>query len=128
MPVQVLLSFPVVCSPCRNSTRSEGATDIDIKPWADSVGKPIIIGEFGAKEAYTLTDRAGNTITISTEQAFADRLDAIVKNKIQLSALWVFDFDEQNETSGEFWNCTFSNSRSYMLDAIIEANNSFKNQ
>ncbi|MBT7095619.1 MAG: cellulase family glycosylhydrolase [Bacteroidetes bacterium] len=93
-----------------------------IKPWADSVGKPIVVGEFGAKEDYNITNQEGDTVTISTKQAFTERIDAILENKIQLSALWVFDFDEQNENSGNYWNVTFLNSRSYMLDAIVKAN------
>jgi len=92
-----------------------------IKPWSEAVGKPICIGEFGAKEDYTFMDN-GIEITITKDKLFQDRINSIVKHKIQLSALWVYDFDGQDEASGNFWNCTFTNSRSYMLDAIIKAN------
>ena len=92
-----------------------------IKPWSEAVGKPICIGEFGAKEDYTFMDN-GIEITITKDKLFQDRINSIVKHKIQLSALWVYDFDGQDEASGNFWNCTFTNSRSYMLDAIKKAN------
>lgn len=93
-----------------------------IKPWSVEVGKPIFIGEFGAKTECRYLDENGTTITLTTEESFQSKVDAIVDNRIQLSALWVYDFDDQNEASGNFWNITFSNSRSYQLQAIIDAN------
>ena len=97
-----------------------------IKPWADEAGKPICIGEFGAKEDYTFYDSdLGEMVTITKDELFNNRIASILKYKIQLSALWVYDFDGQDEASGNFWNCTFDNSRSYMLDAIAKANKEF---
>jgi len=92
-----------------------------IQPWAKAAGKPICIGEFGAKEDYTFISN-GKEVTITMDELFQNRINSIIKYKIQLSALWVYDFNEQDEASGNFWNCTFTNSRSYMLDAIVKAN------
>ncbi|MDD5053130.1 MAG: cellulase family glycosylhydrolase [Sulfuricurvum sp.] len=74
--------------------------------------KALFIGEFGAPETLGATVAA---------QKFQDLLNAIIDNKVQLAALWVFDFSSQEGTD----NVTPTNSRKYMLDAIIKANAQF---
>lgn len=70
--------------------------------------KPLFIGEFGVSENYS-----GDKVA-----KFNDFIKAIVENKVQLSALWVFDFSYQ----GRDWNVTQTNIRNYQLEAIIAAN------
>ncbi|MEN8202846.1 MAG: cellulase family glycosylhydrolase [Bacteroidota bacterium] len=74
--------------------------------WSAEFGKPLFIGEFGENE------NAENT-----KQIFEERINTIVSHRVQLSAAWVYDLSWMTE-----WNITFENSRSYMLDRIIEAN------
>ncbi|MEN8156883.1 MAG: cellulase family glycosylhydrolase [Bacteroidota bacterium] len=88
-----------------------GITDYDVlvgkfMAWSAEFGRPLFIGEFGANEDYA-----------GTEQTYQDRINTIVGHKVQLSAVWNFDMAYQTE-----WSITFENSRSYMLDRIIEAN------
>lgn len=74
--------------------------------------RPLFIGEFGADRslgAYEATK-------------FNEYLSSIISHKIQLSALWVFDYSPQNDS----WNITISNSRKYQLDAINKANMEFQ--
>ncbi|MDD5053129.1 MAG: cellulase family glycosylhydrolase [Sulfuricurvum sp.] len=73
----------------------------------------LFVGEFGAPKTL------GATLEV---QKFQDLLNAIIDNKVQLSALWVFDLSSQDATE----NVTPTNSRKYMLDAIIKANADFR--
>jgi len=71
--------------------------------------RSLFIGEFGSPISLGATVEA---------QKFQELLEAIIVNKVQLSALWVFDFTPQDAE----WNVTSTNSRKYQLDAIINAN------
>lgn len=75
--------------------------------------KPLFVGEFGA---------SGNTETAREE--FTKYLDAIIKAGVPLAALWVYDYGGQDDS----WNVTPTNSRSYQLDAIAEANRRLRGQ
>jgi hypothetical protein len=75
---------------------------------AQVVKKPLFVGEFGVPGA----------ATAESKQKFAAILAAIETNRVPLSALWVFDFDDQ---AGD-WNVTATNGRSWQLDAIQQAN------
>jgi hypothetical protein len=75
---------------------------------AQVLKKPLFVGEFGVPGA-------------STEESktkFAAILTAIETNRVPLSALWVFDFDGQAKD----WNVSPTNTRSWQLDAIQQAN------
>lgn len=90
-----------------------------MQKFSNEVGKPIFIGEFGARL------QKSHITESMLRPMFEDRLNAIVDNKIQLSAIWVFDRpgSEDDKT-----NTTFTNDRSYILEALIKANNQMKNQ
>jgi hypothetical protein len=75
---------------------------------AQAAKKPLFVGEFGVPGAAT-----GESKT-----KFAAILSAIETNRVTLSALWVFDFDDQAKD----WNVTGTNDRSWQLDAIRQAN------
>jgi hypothetical protein len=68
--------------------------------------KALFVGEFGVFDAQNETEQ------------FRTLLAAIEDAKVPLAALWVYDFDGQNRD----WNITWTNKRSYQLQAIIEAN------
>lgn len=75
--------------------------------------QPLFVGEFGSPK------------TLGTEmeaKKFYKLLNALIDNKVQLAALWVFDFSPQDAD----WNITPTNSRKYQLDEIIKANAKFK--
>ena len=76
-----------------------------------SLNKPLFVGEFGVP---------GN----SPEQAseFRLHLKAIFDQQISLAALWVLDCSEQQELT-----VTATNSRSWQLDLIADANKSLRN-
>lgn len=93
---------------------SAGANDLPgliatANRYARKFGKPLFIGEFGASNKY------GKDVERST---FEKIITAIETNQIPLSALWVFDFPQQDKD----WNITFDNDRTYMLHLIAEAN------
>ncbi len=73
---------------------------------ARQLNKPLFVGEFGSKGQ-------------SPEEAakFRRLLDSIIKSEVPLAAAWVFDYPNQPE-----FNITAENARSWMLDAIAEAN------
>jgi len=75
--------------------------------------RALFVGEFGSPK------------TLGTElesQKFHELLNAVIDNKVQLAALWVFDFSSQDAD----WNITPTNSRKYQLDEVIKANAQFK--
>jgi hypothetical protein len=80
-----------------------------LKQLSDRHGKPLFIGEFGASQ---------NVNAAEEQKLFMEIVDAIVFNKIPLSAMWVFDLPLQDKD----WNVTFENRRAYMLDRVFEAN------
>lgn len=76
---------------------------------AKKEGKPLFIGEFGAsKELGAKKEKA----------YFFEFLNIIEQQHIPLSAVWVYDFQNQDKD----WNITADNDRAYMLEAIKEAN------
>ncbi len=75
--------------------------------------RPLFIGEFGASKLLGTETEA---------QKFYQVLKAIIDNKVQLSALWVFDFSYQDAD----WNITPTNSRKYQLEEIVKANTQLK--
>lgn len=97
-----------------------------LKKWSDEDGKPLFVGEFGIQDWWLKDPEPGTwqcwTRKPDVKAEFKKRVDAIVDNDIQLSAYWVYDFPPQDS----FTNSTFDNSRSYMLDMIIDGNKEFK--
>jgi hypothetical protein len=59
---------------------------------------------------------------VDVKEAFTERLNAIVENKVPLSAFWVYDHSGQKGS----WNITFDNERAYMIDMVLEANETLK--
>ena len=45
-------------------------------------------------------------------------IKAIKDNNVPLSALWVYDYSEQDKE----WNVSYDNNRKYMLQMITETN------
>ena len=70
--------------------------------------KPLFIGEFGVPNSYT------NQV----QSVYKRMIKAIKKNKVPLSALWVYDYSDQDKE----WNVTYENNRKFMLQTISEAN------
>ena len=54
----------------------------------------------------------------TTKEQFAGILRAIETNRVPLAALWVYDFSSQAKD----WNVTATNTRSWQLEAVREAN------
>ena len=80
---------------------------------ANIEAKPLFVGEFGAPK------------TMGSQKAkkyFFEILKAIEEHNIPLSAVWVFDFPDQDAD----WNVTADNEREYMLKAIKKANSRIK--
>jgi hypothetical protein len=93
------------------------ATDIDgeikaAQDFALAAKKPLFEGEFGVSKEYPLDQLA----------TFNEYINAIEKYKVPLSAIWVYDFDDQSND----WNITFENDRSYMLDIITNLQAKFE--
>jgi hypothetical protein len=88
--------------------------------WSEEIGKPLFIGEWGASESWLEEGQTWNTVDV--EEAFTERLHAIVENKVSLSAFWVYDLEGQTNS----WNITFDNERAYMIDMVLEANEKLK--
>jgi len=82
---------------------------------ARELKRPLFVGEFGSPKTLGAEMEA---------QKFNESLAAVITNKVQLSALWVFDLSSQDAD----WNVTPTNSRKYQLDEIIKANASFSAQ
>jgi hypothetical protein len=72
-------------------------------------GKPLFIGEFGTESDIKVGEQR--------RQEFFDVLDAMVVNRVQLAAFWVFDFSAQAMDSATPWN-----DNAYILDALKKAN------
>ena len=76
---------------------------------SEAAHKPLDIEEFGA---------LGTVGGIDEQANFEEILNAIVKAKVPLASLWVYDFSFQNST----WNITPNNARAYQLNDVIKAN------
>jgi hypothetical protein len=72
------------------------------------LGKPLLVGEFGAPAAGTN----------SNPGQFREWLDALDTSGVPLAALWVFDFAGQAKD----WNVTSENSRREQLRLIATMN------
>ena len=103
--------------PNTNNFYSGMATNIDgeikvAQEFALSAKKPLFVGEFGVSKKYPLDHL----------ETFNEFINAIEKYKVPLSAIWVYDFDDQSND----WNITFENDRSYMLDIITNLQAKFE--
>jgi len=77
-------------------------------------GRPFFLGEFGTNNATLGNDGA--------KQKFIQITDAILQNRVPLSAAWAFDLFQQTST----FNITEINSRSYQLDILKSMNKTMK--
>ncbi len=84
--------------------------------WSKEIGKPLFVGEWGASREWLNEGKTWNTVDV--KDAFEERLDGIVDNRVPLSAFWVYDLKGQKG----MWNITFDNDRAYMIDMVLEAN------
>jgi len=78
-------------------------------------GRALFVGEFGAND---ITQGGAE----KTARMIQEILDALVENGVPLAAVWVYDRVVTDDESTQGWNITASNSRSYILKAIREAN------
>ncbi|MFA6185759.1 MAG: cellulase family glycosylhydrolase [Phycisphaerae bacterium] len=76
---------------------------------AKKLAKPLFIGEFGSP---VMKDKQ------KSRELFERIIKSIENNEVPLSALWVFNFPDQD---GQ-WNVTHTNERNYMLDKIADLN------
>ena len=75
-------------------------------------GKALFVGEFGANDVH----HGGSE---QAAQIIQEMIDASVENDVSLAAMWNYNRG-YGEPSG--WNITPTNSRSYLLGAIRDAN------
>lgn len=75
---------------------------------ATRLGKPLFVGEFGVP----------GTPDETSTTAFQSMLDRLDRHRVNLAALWVYDFEGQAAD----WNVTAFNSRKAQLDAIAALN------
>ncbi len=99
--------------PNTNNSYSALATNINslvktTQEFAKKAKKPLLIGECGVSKKYGEPQ----------PPVFNELINAIVKHKVPLAAIWVYDLSGQDDTH----NITFENDRSYMLDIITNAN------
>ena len=105
--------YPNVKGTFFNSTQSSYTDMLNVLVGtANQLKTPSFVGEFGVQIS---ADPAAD------QKEFSDMLSAIVASGVNYAAMWVFDFSAQNTT----WNVTFSNSRSYQLQMISQANKGF---
>jgi Cellulase (glycosyl hydrolase family 5) len=76
---------------------------------AQQARKKLFVGEFGAARAKD---------SESTRTSFENLVKALVKHRVPLAAVWVYDFPGQDRD----WNITFKNDRAFMLEMISKAN------
>ena len=75
--------------------------------------KPLFIGEFGAnREVWKERER----------EKIEEMIGIIERQRVPLSAVWVFDLDHQEGTH----NITADNDRAYILDLVSAANDRIK--
>lgn len=77
-----------------------------------TVGKPLFIGEWGARD-----DKEGAARDAARRDNF-ELITAIDRHNVPLAALWVYDLPDQES----FANVTSSNHRKYLLKAVALAN------
>jgi len=78
---------------------------------SETLRKPLFVGEFGVAEDPEKTPQ-------QVEQEFNTMLNTLISENVPLSAIWVY---ERISEDG-IWNVTSTNSRSYQLDALSQAN------
>ena len=78
-------------------------------------GKALFVGEFGAND---ITQGGAE----EAARIIQEILDALVENGVPLAAIWVYDRVVTDDEATQGWNIIASNSRSYILEAIREAN------
>lgn len=71
--------------------------------------RPLYLGEFGSDEG---------TGAAAAQTKFNEMTASILKNRVQLSTLWVFDLTQQNGS----YNVTTSNARAYQLQKLQQMN------
>lgn len=76
--------------------------------------RPMFLGEFGVSDK--------DTSIVNPKTKFKEITDAIIKNRVPMSALWVFSLSNQEGT----YNVTPTNSRAYQLDTIKSMNATMK--
>lgn len=89
-----------------------------VMAYSKEINKPIFVGEFGSRMQKSHVSLA------DLRPMFENRLQAILNNKVQLSAIWVYDRpgSEDDKT-----NTSFSHpERKYVMEEIRKANQTLK--
>jgi len=100
--------------PAKIDKYPSGAKNVDqlvkiMMKWSKKSKKPLFIGEFGAQNSLGKK---------KMKKVFKEIVAAIEKNKVPLSAFWVYDHPNQDDE----WNINFKNDRAYMIQMVTEAN------
>ncbi len=85
---------------------------------AAKAGKALFVGEFGA------TDNEKDFGPEDARKNNAEMLAALVKTRVPLAALWVFDLADQDS----FINVTPTNHRAYLLEELAKANRQLREE
>jgi hypothetical protein len=88
-----------------------------LKSIAESFGRPLFLGEWGAIRG----DRLVTPDATAETAQFATTLAAIVRERVPLSALWNYGY-QTNGSGIEAWNVDLGTARQYQLDALTAAN------
>jgi hypothetical protein len=93
-----------------------------LKTIADDDGRPLFLGEFGSVAGnYGQNGQNGTDGTAAGEKLYFDRLvEAIVRNRIPLSALW--NYGPQTSSYTDKNDIVIGGAREYQLLALAEAN------
>jgi hypothetical protein len=84
---------------------------------AREVGQVLFVGEFGASAVHFSGD-----VDESVKENVRI-IDAIVRNRVNLAAVWVYDFPQQEKDG---WNISLVNGRREILDSVRDANRLFR--
>ncbi|XID91358.1 cellulase family glycosylhydrolase [Paenibacillaceae bacterium WGS1546] len=82
---------------------------------ARALGKPLFVGEFGVSDKM----EDGSVDHERGRRLFADMVDSLKRADVPLSALWVYDYAPQTETT-----VTGANKRAYQLEMLQQWNES----
>lgn len=93
-----------------------------MKAWADACGKPLFMEEFGASYV-AFADSSRSPDYATEQQNFAELLNAIVSNNVQLAAVWNLagNLSAPESLDWQRWSL-LAPTRRYQLDAIAAAN------
>lgn len=92
----------------------------DSKAWADAVGKPFVLEEFGATYRGSPVDPVSTDLATETAN-FTEALNAIVAQDVPLALVWNWGGNLSAGAEWMLWDVSHP-SRTYQLDAIQAVN------